>query len=136
MGNKKHISFWIEEDDLKELDANIKMASARSRSEYVANAVKFYNGYMHDKNNEEYINSKVINSLDKMMASLENRMARQLFKQSVEICKVFWLIVKGFHLEPEDVEEFHEDCIKEVKRLNGAIELKPSKRKNDEERYR
>ena len=136
MGKKKHISFWIEEEDLKELDANIELNSAKSRSEYVANAVKFYNGYMHDKNNEEYINSKVINSLEKMMTSLENRMARQLFKQSVEICKVFWLVVKGFDLDADDVIEFHEDCVEEVKRINGAIEIKHSKRKNDEERYK
>ena len=40
---KKHISFWIEEKDLKECDANIIISDYETRSEYIAEAVRFYN---------------------------------------------------------------------------------------------
>ena len=53
---KKHISFWIEDKDLKECDANVIASDYESRSEYIAEAVRFYNLYLHNKNNEEYIN--------------------------------------------------------------------------------
>ena len=56
---KKHISFWIEEKDLKECDANVITSNCKSRSDYVAEAVKFYNSYLHNKNNEDYINQNL-----------------------------------------------------------------------------
>ena len=59
-------------------------------------------------------------------------MSRLMFKQAVEIAKVFWLVVKGFHINPEDVDDFHTDCVEEVKRINGAIKF-PFKSKGDDE---
>ena len=37
--SKKHISFWIEDKDLKECDANVIASDYESRSEYIAEAV-------------------------------------------------------------------------------------------------
>ena len=34
--SKKHISFWIEDKDLKECDANVIASDYESRSEYIA----------------------------------------------------------------------------------------------------
>lgn len=119
---KKHISFWIEEKDLKECESNIKISDCKNRSEYIAQAVKFYNGYLHDKNNEEYINRKLMDSLEKMMEKFENRTARLMFKQAVENAKIFWLLVKEFEVNLHDVDTLHESCVDEVKKINGAIQ--------------
>ena len=86
---KKHISFWIEEKDLKECDANVITSNCKSRSDYVAEAVKFYNSYLHNKNNEDYINQNLKDSLAGMMKKFENRTARLMFKQAVELQKYF-----------------------------------------------
>ena len=129
--NSKHISVWIENEVLKECEANQKLMGLRSRNEYIEQALKFYNGYLHDKNNEDYINKKVENTLKGMVDKLEKRMARQMFKQAVELAKIFWLVVKGFHINPEDVDDFHRDCVEEVKRINGVINF-PFRSKNSD----
>lgn len=121
--SKKHISLWIDEKNLRECDANIKLTECRNRSEYIDQAITFYNGYLHDKNNEEYVCKTVNKTVQGMMNSLERRLSRIMFKQAVEVSKVFWLVVRGFKLNPEDVDDLHEDCVAEVKRINGAIQF-------------
>lgn len=118
---KKHISIWIDETQLKECEANRKILECKSRSDFIEQAITFYNAYLHDKNNEAYISRTLNNTLQGMMNSFERRMSRQMFKQAVEIAKIFWLMVRIFNIEPESVDEFHVDCVEEVKRINGAI---------------
>ena len=65
-----------------------------------------------------------------MLDSFERRMARQLFKQSVEISKIFWLIVKEMDINPEDADTLHASCTDEVKKINGAIQF-PYNAKDD-----
>ena len=132
---KKHISFWIEEKDLKECDANAITSNCKSRSDYVAEAVKFYNSYLHNKNNEDYINQNLKDSLSGMMKKFENRTARLMFKQAVETSKIFWLLIKQFGINYENADTLHKSCIEEVKKINGAIQypfIKDDKDDNDE----
>ena len=78
------------------------------------------------------IDQTVMKPMNKMVSGMENRIAKAMFKQTVEICKIFWLMVKAYNIDPDDVNDFHEDCVEEVKRINGAIRFN-SRRKDDEE---
>jgi len=132
---KKHISFWIEEKDLKECDANIIISDYETRSEYIAEAVRFYNGYIHNKNNEEYINTMIRDNLTAMMKKFERRTAKLLFKISVEVAKIFWLLIKEHEIDLRDADTLHRSCVDEVKRINGAIQypfIKADKDEDDE----
>ena len=132
---KKHISFWIEEKDLKECDANVITSNCKSRSDYVAEAVKFYNSYLHNKNNEEYVNNMIRDNLTGMMKKFERRTAKLLFKISVEVAKIFWLLVKELEIDFRDADTLHRSCVDEVKRINGAIQypfIKDNKDDDDE----
>ena len=131
MENKEHISFWISKENLKEAEMIMKSIDSKSRSDYIDNAVAFYNGYHHNKNNEEYINKNIVDTIQGVMDSFERRMARQMFKQAVEIAKIFWLMVDGFKLTPSQVDDLHNDCVEEVKRINGAIRF-PYKNKDED----
>ena len=130
--NSEHISVWIEKELLKECETNQKLMGIRSRNAYIEEALKFYNGYIHEKGNEKYINETVMKPMDEMMRRTENRISRLMFKQAVEMCKIFWMVAKGFHIDPDDVDEFHADCVAEVKRINGVIQF-PRRQKDDED---
>lgn len=129
---KKHISLWVEEDILKKCDANIKLSKLKNRSEFIETAVEFYNGYLHNQVNESFIGKTLMKIFQSTMDNFERRMARQMFKQAVEVAKVFWLVVRGFGLNPEDVDDLHTDCVAEVKTINGAIRF-PYKNKEVDE---
>lgn len=132
---KKHISFWIEEKDLNECEANVIASKYKSRSDYIAEAVRFYNSYLHNKNNEEYINQNLKDSLSDMMKKFENRTARLMFRQAVETSKIFWLMIKQYGINYESADTLHKSCIEEVKKINGAIQypfIKEDKNDDDE----
>jgi len=128
---KKHISLWLEEDVLKKCDANIKLSKLKNRSEFIETAVEFYNGYLHNQVNESFIGKTLMKIFQSTMDSFEKRMARQMFKQAVEVAKVFWLVVRGLGLNPEDVDDLHSDCVEEVRTINGAIRFPYKNRDGD-----
>ena len=109
------MSLWTDEDVLSKCDANIKIAKVKNRREFIETAVEFYNGYLHGQNNERYIGTTLMNTFQSTMNSFEKRMSRQMFKQAVEIAKVFWLVVRGLNINSEDVNDLHTDCVEEVK---------------------
>lgn len=53
-----------------------------------------------------------------------------MFKQAVEVAKIFWLLVKELDIDYEDVDELHADCVEEVRKINGAIEYPIIKNKD------
>ncbi len=130
---KEHISFWIEEKDLNECDANVNSSKYKSRSEYIAEAVRFYNGYIHNKNNEEYVNTMIRDNLTGLMKKFERRTAKLMFKISVEVAKIFWLLVKEHDIDLRDADTLHRSCVDEVKRINGAIEYPFIKNDTDDD---
>jgi len=130
--NKEHISVWVKHSNLKEAEMCMKSLECKSRSDYIDAAIEFYNGYLHDKNNEAYANKTIINILQGMMDSFERRMARQMFKQAVEVAKVFWLVVRGLGLNPEDVDDLHSDCVEEVKSIEWQRLLPENKDWNED----
>jgi len=51
--NKKvRTSLWMDTAVLAECDANLQITDCRNRSEYIQNAVLFYNGYVHSQNKQ------------------------------------------------------------------------------------
>ncbi len=76
---------------------------------------------VNGKNCEELIENKVMDRVEKAIKNSENRTARLMFKQTVEVAKIFWLLVKELDIDYENVDELHNDCVREVKSINGAI---------------
>ena len=129
---RKHISLWIDGNILKKSDANMKIANMKNRSDYVEAALEFYNGYLHGRNNEQFVGKTLMNTFQSTMNNFEKRMSRQMFKQAVETSKLFWLMVRRLNISPEDVDDLHYECVDEVKRINGAINF-PYRSKGDDE---
>ena len=127
---KKHISIWVEDEVLKRCDANVKLTKSNNRSEYINEAIDFYNSYLHSQNNEDFVSETLMKMFQSTMDSFEKRMSRQMFKQAVEISKIFWLIAKELKVNPENADVLHESCVQEVKRINGAIQF-PLAQKDD-----
>lgn len=118
---RKHISVWIDEEILKRCDANIKVAKTNNRSEFLAEAAEFYIGYLHSQNSDKFISKTLLRAFQSTVDAAEDRTARLLFKQAVESAKIFWTLVQGLGIEPEKADLMHEECVEEVKSINGAL---------------
>ncbi len=127
--NSTHTSVWIKNELYEECKLNMEKLDIKFFKDYIAEALEFYNQYLKETDNKEYINKNVIEPMEKMLKGTENRIARLMFKQAVEISKVFWLTVRAYNVSLSDADKIHNDCVKEVKNINGA--LRYSSKKND-----
>ena len=80
----KHISIWIPDSLLKECDINQIRYDVKTRSEFVVKALEFYNAYLFNRHISEYVNVEILNRMEGMLDSLEDRIGRQMFKLIVE----------------------------------------------------
>ena len=76
----KHISIWIPDSLLKECDINQIRYDVKTRSEFVVQALEFYNAYLFNRHISEYVNVEILNRMEGMLDSLEDRIGRQMFK--------------------------------------------------------
>ena len=124
----KHISIWIPNSLLKECDINQIRYNVKNRSEFVVQALEFYNSYLFNRHISEYVNVEILNRMESMLDSLENRIGRQMFKLIVESAKTCRILFDGLEHGIEDYDELHTECVKEAKRINGAITFPSSNR--------
>ena len=131
--NRHHISLWLENDLYKRCESNrMRGREILTRTEYVTNALEFYNEYLKVKDSEEYINDKILGRMEAMLSNLENRIGRQMFKSAVESAKIAHVLANEFDIEWEELNDLHVECTNEVKKINGAITFPSAKRNSNE----
>lgn len=121
-------AFYIEEDLLKQVDSLLQQADARSRNEFLNQALKFYIGYLTSEKIENYMLSIITSVMHAAVKDSENRMARAIFKLAVETSKLSHAIAYSHGVDEETLLKLQVKCTEEVKRINGAV--------NFEEAYR
>ena len=132
--NKKHISMWIDEEQLRISERHQQELGIKSRSEYIETALEFFSNFA-DKERNKYIDKNILSRMEKMIGELESRMGRQMFKLIVESAKICRILFDHLELDMYDFDELHEECVKEAKRINGAITFPSSSRDKKDENY-
>lgn len=110
-------------DVIQMCDANLKTANCRSRNEYVENAIRFYTAYISAERDQGFLVKAVAQTVDAIISSTENRIARMQFKEAVELAKLTHMIAPLCDLDEEQLRRLHIACVDEVKKINGALRL-------------
>ena len=125
---KVRIGVYMEKELVDRADGLLDFAGARSRNEFVAEAVKFYIGYLHSRKAENYLLQTLSSVLTGTVHDSENRLARMDFKLAVELSKLAHVIAYSHDVDEEALHRLHVKCVEEVKRINGAIEFEDAYR--------
>lgn len=120
---KVRIGVYMEKELVDRADELLDFAGARSRNEFVAEAVKFYIGYLHSRKAENYLLQSLSSVLSSTIHDSENRLARMDFKLAVELSKLAHVIAYSHDVDEEALHRLHVKCVEEVKRINGTIEF-------------
>lgn len=116
-------AFYIEEDILEQVDSLLEATNARSRNEFLNQALKFYVGYLTSKRIENYMLTIFSSVLHATVKDSENRVARVLFKLAVETAKLSHVVAYGNEVDEETLRKLQAKCVDEVKRINGTVEF-------------
>ena len=125
-GNADKIKFSIRVDtELVALaDAYIKDSTVRNRTELIEDALRFYLGFLTSRKAEDYLLQAISSVMTGTVQDSENRLARMDFKVAVELSKLSQVIAYTHDVDEEAMKRLHSKCVDEVRRINGAIDLK------------
>lgn len=122
----------METDLIERMDASFPLADARSRSDYINKAVKFYNAYLQ-LNGEVDVFSEIIgNTVEARMTDVAfkseaqrikdvEQLARNQFKLATELAKIAFIMCDNLKIPKERMTAWHVQAIEEVRSINGIL---------------
>ena len=117
------VGVYLEEELLEWCDSLLAKADARSRNEFIKEAIRFYCGYLTSRQAENYLLQALSSVMTGTVQDSENRLARMDFKIAVELAKLSQVIAYSHDIDEDALKKLHVKCIEEVRRINGAIDF-------------
>jgi len=114
-------AIYCEKSVLEMASANLKRANARSRNEFIEQAIKHYAAFLGKEDVGAFLTPSLESVLDGKIGDLENRLAQILFKLAVEVSMMLHVTASGADIPEEDLSRLRAMCVGEVSRLNGKI---------------
>jgi len=118
---KQRIPVWLYPDTLRAIDTAMEQANCKSRSEFLENAARMYAGYISANNALTYLPPVLMSAVRGAVQDSENRIARLLFKQAVELDMVMNVIAGTMRVDEDTVKQLRATCIENVKKTGGTV---------------
>ena len=121
--NATRIGLYIDTDLLARCDAAIPLTDARSRSEFICDAIEHYIAALHVKGSSKVLTPALESVIGGKIAGTEDRISRMLFKLAVEIAVQNHLTAGRYQFKDGFLEELRDYCTQEVASTNGRMNL-------------
>ena len=99
------------------------LSHCANQNEFVEEAIKFYSSYVKSKNDFAVMPPVVASALRETVQSSEDRIARLLFKLSVEMSMAMNILAAGRNVTDDDLKTLRKRCSKEVMQNHGQLKL-------------
>ena len=116
-----------------EMERCRKLEGSRSTTEYVRNAVEFYNSYVSNNDAGLFLPRSIKSYLDGRLGQLEDRVSGLLYKQAVELDMVSGILADSFRFTEDDLRRRRAASVRNVKQTNGRISFEKRVRDSWEE---
>lgn len=118
---KNRYTVWLTDDAFKMVDNFYKYDNCSNRSIYIEKAIRFYTGYVASNKSKDYLSVAVSDSVERTIGNFENRMAKMLFKYSVELAIMMNVIAAYHQVDKPEIDKLRGQCVEEVKRTRGKF---------------
>ena len=108
----------------RKVAAAMKLTNSQSKNEFVENALIFYCGYLSAKNSDDFLPPALVSAMRGTVQDSENRIARLLFKMTVELSMMMNVLAVGLEINADDLDRLRGQCVRDVKKSNGSITFK------------
>lgn len=119
----KRIGIYINDGLLKTIDTAITRTNATSRSEFISEALQFYLAWLDEKNITDVLTPALESVIGAKILDTEERLARVIFKQSVELAMLTHIIASSNNIQTDVLDDLRKMCVENVKRLSGKYKL-------------
>ena len=120
-GEKKKYAFYASPEQMERIEQLYEADGCRSKTEFIEKAVDFYCGYLTAKDYKEYLPEVILTTMQGTLGSMENRMARMLFKMAVEVSLMMHVIAGTNDVDEDALDSLRGKCVQDCKKINGSI---------------
>ena len=120
---KSKYSFYLYPSQMEEIKNFMDQANAKSQSEFVSDAIRFYIGYLQQGKNVDYLAPIITQTIKEEIRSTEKNISQILFKLAVELAMISELQATQIRVSKEQMEQLRRMCSRIVAENNGIITL-------------
>ena len=106
---------------MEEIKNLMDLANAKSQSEFVSDAIRFYVGYLQQGKNVDYLAPIITQTIKEEIGSTEKNISQILFKLAVESAIVSQIQATQIRATPLQMEHLRQMCSRVVAKNNGII---------------
>jgi len=121
--SKDRTAVWLYPDTIEQMDLMLEADNAKSRSEFIEKALRFYMGYLQTEYSMDYLSKVLIDAIKGALRETENRNSSNLFRLSVEMAMMMNILAVGLEVGDDDLKKLRGRCISEVKKTRGKINM-------------
>ena len=107
--------------------------NCQSQNEFIEKAIHFYVEHLAAEESSRFLPSALVAALRSTVQGSENRIARLLFKLTVEISMMMHVLAAGLEIDANQLDSLRWQCVQEVKKTNGSITFKDTLKKHEGE---
>lgn len=107
--------------------------NCQSQNEFIEKAIHFYVEHLAAEDSSRFLPSALVAALRSTVQGSENRIARLLFKLTVEISMMMNVLALGLDINTSQLDQLRWQCVQEVKKTNGSISFKDTLERNQGE---
>lgn len=123
MPEKTFTGVYTDKETLDRINAALSTANCRTRNEFINKAVRFYLAFLNNRDYSEFLTPALESVIAGKIGDTENRIARVLFKQSVELAMMMHIVAGTNDVQQEDLNKLRKMCVDEVSKLGGKYKF-------------
>ena len=127
---KVKFPLYLFPDTMENVNLLYEHDNCRSKSEFIEKAVRFYCGYLLNKEHAatEFIAPQLATITQGIVRGSEQNLSRALFKVAVELGAVTHMLAAMHDIDDETLYKLRLMCTDDVKRINGIINFEKAVR--------
>ena len=120
---KSKYAIYLYPSQMEEIKQLMDQANAKSQSEFVSDAIRFYVGYLQQGKNVDYLAPIIAQAIKEEIRSTEKNISQILFKLAVESAMLSELQATQIRVPQDQMEQLRRMCSRIVAENNGIITL-------------
>lgn len=121
--DKRKFALWLHAETLEQVESAYRKDDCKSRSEFIEKAIRFYLSYLSASDDSSLLPNTFLSSMKSIVAESDNRISRLLFKMAVEMAMMMNILAAMDDVDEITLSRLRGECVKEVKKLNGAFSM-------------
>lgn len=125
---KTKYAIYLYPSQMEEIKSMMEQANAKSQSEFVSDAIRFYIGYLQQGKNVNYLAPIIAQCIREEISSTEKNICQILFKLAVEAAMVAQLEAVHINATEGQMNNLRKTCSNMVAENNGIVSFEEAYR--------